>query len=163
VLVEGGGGVLHGSRQRPLDLDPGGRAAGVHHPGVGVAALPGQLELPGGIPIEDRPEGDQLVDPGRALVDQHPHGVVVAQPGARRQRVRQVEVGRVGVAPQDGGDAALRPAGGGLVQLGLGQHPHPQAVVASRPDRGREPGDAGPQDQQVEGGPGGRQWAGTST
>ena len=56
------------------------------------------------------PEGDQLVDPARPLVDEHPDGVDVAQAGAGRQRVGEVEVGRVGIgAAEHGGDAALRP------------------------------------------------------
>ncbi len=45
--------------------------------------------------VEHRAEGDQLVDPVRALVDQHPHGVGVAQPGAGGQGVGQMEVGGV--------------------------------------------------------------------
>jgi hypothetical protein len=47
------------------------------------------------------------------------------------------------------------------VQLALGQHPHPQAVQVGRSHGGRQPGHAGPEDQQVERGVG--QLAGTST
>ena len=129
---------------------PGRRAAGVDDAGVRVAALAGQQQLARGVAVEDGAEGDQLVDPGRALVDQHPHGVGVAQPGAGGQRVGQVQVGRVGVAAQHRGHAALGPPGGRLVQLALGQHADPQAVDVGGPHRGRQAGDADPEDQQVE-------------
>ena len=122
---------------------------------------------PCGVPVEDGAEGDQLVDPGRPLVDEHPHRVGVAQPGAGGQGVGQVEVGRVGVAAQHRGHPALRPPGGGLGQLALGQDADPQPVDVGRPHRGRQAGDAGPEDQQVEvrgiAPTGGGQLAGTST
>ena len=139
----------------------------MHDPGVRVAALAGQQQLAGGVPVEDGAEGDQLVDPGRPLVHEHPHRVLVAQPGARGQGVGEVEVGRVGIAAQHRGHAALRPPRRGLGQLALGQHADPQPVDVGRPHRGRQAGDAGPEDQQVEdrgvARRGGGQLAGTST
>ena len=60
-------------------------------------------------------------DPGGALVDEDAHGLVVAQAGAGAQGVGEVEVGRVLVPAEDGGHAALGPAGGGLAELALGQ------------------------------------------
>ena len=84
------------------------------------------------------------------FVDEHPHGVDVAQPGAGRQRVGQVEVGGVGVAAEHGGHAALGPAGGGLLELGLGEHADPHAVDLGGPHRGRQPGHAGAEHEQVE-------------
>ena len=84
------------------------------------------------------------------LVDEHPHRVDVAEPGAGGEGVGQVEVGRVLVATEHGGDPALGPAGGGLLQLGLGEHAHPHAVDLRRPDRGRQAGHAGPEHQQIE-------------
>ncbi len=101
------------------------------------------------VAVEHRAERDELVDPCRALVDEHAHGVDVAQPGAGAERVGEVEVGGVVVAAEDGGDAALGPSGGRLLQLALGQHPDAEAVAvrrrAPRP-RGRRrrcPGPAG--------------------
>ena len=90
-----------------------------------------------------------LTRPG-PLVDQHPHGVGVAQAGAGGQGVGQVEVGRVGVARQHRGHAALGPPGGGLVQLALGEHADPQAVDVGGADGGRQPGHAAAEHQQVE-------------
>jgi hypothetical protein len=161
VLVHRGRGALHRLHQGPFHLGAGGRAPGVDHPGVRVAALPGQQQLACGVAVEDGAEGDQLVDPPRPLVHQHPDRVGVAEPGTSGERVGQVDVGRVGVAGQHRGHPALGPAGRGLVELGLGQHPHPQAVQVRRPHGGRQPGHAGPEDQQVERDVG--QWAGTST
>ena len=83
-------------------------------PGPGVATLAGSASEPGGLAVEHGAEGDELVDPGRAFVDEDAHGVVVAEAGTGGQGVGQVEVGRVLVAAEHGGDAALGPAGGGL-------------------------------------------------
>ncbi len=95
LLQHGGGRGPGGVDQGPLDLGPGGRTAGVDHPGRRVAALAGQGQGPAGLAVEDRAHGDELVDPGRALVHQHPHRVGVAQTGPGGQGVGQVEVGRV--------------------------------------------------------------------
>ena len=91
-----------------------------------VTALPGEGQSATGLPVEDGAHGDELVHTGRALVDEDAHGVGVAQAGSRGQRVGQMEVGRVLVAPEDGGDATLGPSGGGLGELGLGEHPDPE-------------------------------------
>ena len=141
----------HRLDQRPLDLGAGGRAAGVHHPRHRVPALPGQGQPARGVEVEHRAQGDQVLHPAGALVDEDAHGVDVAQAGAGGQGVGQVEVGGVGVAAQHGGDAPLGPAGGGLVEVGLGQHPHPHAVVGGGGlDRGREAGHPTAEDEQVE-------------
>ena len=142
----------HGLDERPLDLGAGRRAAGVHDPRPcewppsRASSKPAVL-----VDVEDRAERDQLVDAARALVDQHADGVGVAQPGAGRERVGQVEVGGVGVAAAEHrGHAALRPAGRRLVQLGLGQHADPHAVRLGRPHRRGQPGHAGAEHEQVE-------------
>ena len=85
-----------------------------------------------------------------SLVDEDADGVDVAQAGAGRERVGEVEVGGVGVAGEHRGDAALGPAGGGLVELALGEHADPQAECVGRPHRGRQPRHAAAEDQQVE-------------
>ena len=150
--MQHGHGRLHRLHQGPLHLGPGGRPAGVHDAVQGVTALPGQLQLAVGVAVEHRPHGDELVHPGRALVDQDPHRFGVAQPGTGRQRVGQVQVGGVGVvAAQHGGHAALGPAGGGLGQLALGEHPHAHPVGVGGPHGGGEAGHARPQDQEVQG------------
>ncbi len=150
MLVDGGRGLPHGGHQRPLHLDAGRRPAGVHDPGVGVAALARQQQVAGGVAVEDGAEADQLVDPGRALVDEHPHRVLVAHPDAGGQRVGQVEVGRVGVAAEHRGHPALGPPGGGLLEVALGQHADPQAVDLRRPHRGGQARHPRTEDQQVE-------------
>ena len=90
----------HGVHEGPLDLGAGGRATGVDDARQRVAALAGQLELAGRVAVEGGPERDELVHPRRALVDEHPHRVDVAEPGAGRQGVGEVEVGRVLVPPR---------------------------------------------------------------
>ena len=144
-----------GLDERPLDLDAGGRAAGVHHPGQLVAAFAGQLELTGVVPVEPGAELDQVAHPVGSLVDQDPHRVSVAQPAARGEGVGEVQVGRVGRPAERGGDAALGPPGGGPVQRALGEHGDPEPVTLGGADRCREPGDAGPEHEQVRGDLGG--------
>ena len=129
----------HGGDQRPLDLDAGGRTAGVHDARQAVPALASQLQArPCSSTVEHGAQRDQLVDPARTFVDQHPDRVGVAQPGARGQRVGQVQVGRVGVLVQHRGHAALRPAGRGLVELALGEHTR-HACRGGRPRRAPPP------------------------
>ena len=153
ALEHGRRGLADGVDQGPLDLGAGRRPAGVDDPGHRVAALAGQQQPAALVGVEDGAEGDQLVDPGRALVDQDPHGVDVAQAGAGLEGVGQVEVGRVLVLGEHGGHPALGPAGGRLGQLGLGQHADPDAAqhrAGRGPDRGRQPGDAAAEDEEVE-------------
>jgi hypothetical protein len=152
LLVDGRGGAPHRGYQGALDLHPGGGPAGVDDAGVAVATLPGQLQVAVGLAVEDGAQGDELGDPHGALVDQHPHRVGVAQPGPGGQGVGQVEVGGVGVlGAEDRGHAALGPAGGGLVELALGEHPDPQPVGVGGAHRGRQPRNPRPQDQEVQG------------
>src|SRR5205085_10545681 len=133
-----------------LDLGARRGAAGVDDPGMAVAALPGQLEGTVGVAVEHRAEGDEVVDPGRPLVDEHADGVNVAEPGTGGERVGEVEIGRVLVAGEDGGDTALRPPGRRLVELGLGEDTDSHPGPGRGSDCGREPGDAGPEDEQIE-------------
>src|SRR5690606_16244644 len=132
-LVDGPTGLPDRLDQRPLDLGAGGGPAGVDDAGQRVPALPGQEEAPVGVAVEGGAEGDELVDPGRALVHEDPHGVDVTQAGPGGERVGEVEVGRVGVPAQHGGHAALGPAGGGLLELGLREHADLHAVELRGP------------------------------
>ena len=132
-----------GLHQRPLHLGPGGRAAGVDHPGPRVAALPGQRQRPRGLPVELGAHGDQLVHPGRALVDQHPDGVGVAEPGPRGQGVGQVQVGRVLVAPEHAATPPWAQRVADWESSPLVSTPTSAAAGRPRggqPDGGREPG-----------------------
>ena len=94
--------------QRPLDLRAGGIPAGVRDPITVVPALPGQLELAGGVAIELGPAGDQLGDLVGTLRDQYAYGLLDAQPGAGHQGVGDVLLDRVPLR-LDRGDATLRP------------------------------------------------------
>ena len=145
----------HGRRphpvdQRPLDLGACGGAAGVDDAGLRVAAFASELQPPVVVAVEDRPHGDELVDAARALVHQGSHGLDVAQPGPRGEGVGEVQVGRVGVGREHGGDAALRPAGRRLRELGLREHADPQAQLVGGADGGRQAGHPAAQDEQVE-------------
>ena len=142
-------GDPHRVDQRALDLGAGRRPAGVDDAGQRVAALAGQQQPALGVAVEGGAERDQLVDAGRSLVDQHPHGVHVAQARAGGERVGEVQVGGVGVAAEHRGDAALGPARGGLLELALGEHAHGHAVQLGRPHRGGQPRDPRSQDEEI--------------
>lgn len=82
-----------------------------------------------------------------ALGDEDPYGALVAQARARHQRVVQVLFGRVPLA-QGRGYAALRPAGGTVVESGLGDDDRRQAGGLAAQGRGQA-GDAGAHDHHV--------------
>ena len=97
-----------------------------------MATFAGEIERAPGLAIELRAHGDQFMDPERALVDQDPHRVGVAQTCARGQGVGQMKVGRILVPTQHRGHATLGPPGGRTPQLGFGQHSDPQAIAGGR-------------------------------
>ena len=113
------------------------------------APLAGQGEVAARLAVNG-PEGDQLVDAAGTLVDEDPHGVDVAQTGAGRQGVGQVQVGGVLVPPHRRGHAPLGPPGRRLGQVGLGQDPHPQTARRRQAHDGRQPRHAGTEDEDVE-------------
>ena len=142
--------LSHGIDQRPFDLHPRGGTARVEDARVTVPALSGEQVLATVVAVEHGAERDQFVDASRTLVDENADGFEVAEAGASVERVRQMEVGRIGVSAEHRGDAALGPAGRRLLQLALGEHADPHAVDVGGPYRGREACDAGAEDEQIE-------------
>ncbi len=164
LLQHGGGGGPGGVDQGPLDFGTGRRPAGMDDPGGGVTPLAGQGQGSPRLPVEHGAHGDELAHPGRALVDQNPDSVDVAQTGSGGQGVGQMEVGRVIVAPEHGGHAPLGPTGSRLGELGFGQYAYPYGsrphqFLAHRHQGGGQPhgggqaGHATTEDQDVESGP----------
>ena len=84
------------------------------------AASRASASSPFGVAIERRAPGEQVADVAGAFFTQHPHGALVAQAVAGRQRVLGVQLRRV-VAADRGRDAALRVAGIPLRRPRLGQ------------------------------------------
>ena len=106
--------------QRAGDLRAGGVAARVRDPAAVVAALAGQHQLAvGGSRSKLGAGRDQPPYGVGALGDQDPYGLLVAQARAGDQGVVQVLLGGVALA-EGRGDAALGPAGGAVVEAGLG-------------------------------------------
>ncbi len=141
-------GRLDGLDERPGDLGAGGVAARVRDPSAVVAALAGQLYLTGlGGGVEDRAGGHEAAHGVRSLGDEEPYGALVAQPGTRDQRVVQVLLGGVAVAERRG-DPALCPAGGAVVEPGLGDHDR-TAARGGAAQCGGQAGDAGADDHDV--------------
>jgi hypothetical protein len=142
-------GVLHRRDQSPLDLGTRRRPAGVEDSRDRMTPLAGPGEPPARFRVENRTECDQLPDADRSLVDEHPHGPVVAKSGPRRKGVRKMEVGRILVAADHRRDPALRPHRRRLGQLAFRQDPDPQTRNLSQPYDRREPGDAATEDEDV--------------
>ncbi len=133
----------------PGDLGAGGVAARVGDAAAVVAALPGQLQaaLFGLVEV-----GAGLDEPAYgvgALGDEDADGLLVAQARARHQRVVEVLLGGVALA-QGRGYAALGPAGGAVVEAGLGDDDGAQAGGVAAQGRG-ESGDSGADDHDVGG------------
>ena len=102
------------------DLGAGRVAARVRDAAAVVAALAGQLDLAGvGVGVEAGAGGDQPAYGVGALGDEGADGLLVAQARARDEGVVEVLLGGVALAER-GGDAALRPARGAVVEAGLG-------------------------------------------
>lgn len=141
--------ALHSGVQGPLHLGTCGVPASVHDPVRPVPALAGQHQRAVRVTIELGADPDQLTEPGRALLDQHPDRRRVAQPhpgdlgvpGMSRRGVGRVE---------DGGDAALRPPGRAVVDVDLGYHRDVQTRLPQVQRRG-QPGHAGTHNDHVGG------------
>ena len=150
ALFHPDGSVVHGLDQGPLDLDAGRHAAGVDHTGEAMAALPGEVEVAVGTAVEHRAHRDQVAHRPRALLDEGADRLDVAETATRAEGVGHVELGGVDPGVEHGGDPALRPAGGGRVDAGLGDDGDREPVPAGRPHGGGEPGHARADHQQVD-------------
>ncbi len=129
------------------DLRAGGVAARVGDATAVVAALAGEREAALAGLVELRARRDEAAYGVGALGDQDADGFLVAQAGAGDQGVVQVLLGSVALA-QGGGDAALGPAGGAVVEAGLGDD-HRGEARGLAAQRRRESGDAGADDHDV--------------
>lgn len=142
-------GVLHRAQpSRAYRLDQGagdlgarGVAARVGDAAAVVAALPGEGQAALGGLVEVRAGRDEPAYGVGALGDQDADRILVAQAGAGDQGVVQVLLGGVALA-EGRGDAALGPAGGAVVQAGLGDDDGPQTGGLAAQGRG-EARDAG--------------------
>ena len=110
---------VDGSDEGAGDLGAGRVSAGVDDAVAVVPALAGEQERPAGVEVEGRAERDELAQAGRSLLAQDAYGGLVAQPGTGSEGVLLVlERGVVGT--ERCGHAALRPAGGAVVDADLG-------------------------------------------
>ena len=142
--------ALHRGDERPLDLGAGGVAARVHDPGEEWP--PSRASASSAVAVglvEVRAERDELAHPVGALGHEHPHRVDVAEPRARGQRVGEVQLGRVG--PRSSA-AATPPCAYAVADCESSplvststDRPSPRGV-----ERGREPGDAAPEHEDVD-------------
>ena len=135
--------------ERAGDLGAGRVAARVRDTAAVVAALAGELDLAvprtvskwAPVAISRRTASGPSVTRIRTAV-------LVAQAGARDQGVVQVLLGGVALA-EGGGDAALRPAGGAVVEAGLGDDDRSSGPAACAAQGRGQAGDAGADDDDV--------------
>ncbi len=146
VLLDADAGRRAGRQHLLLDLLAGG-VLGVGHPAARVAALPGEVEPVGGLPVELDPQGLEPADPLRGLLDRHLDRVEVAQSGAGDEGVLDVEREGV-VGPQHRGHPALGVLGVALLAVALGEDEH--APVTGRLQGEGEAGHPPTQDQEVD-------------
>lgn len=131
------------------DLGAGGVAARVGDAAAVVAALAGQLQAALFGLVEVGAGLDQPPYGVGALGDEDADGVLVAQARARHQGVVEVLLGGVALA-QGRGYPALGPAGGAVVEAGLGDDDGAQPGGVAAQGRG-ESGDSGADDHDVGG------------
>jgi hypothetical protein len=140
--------VAYGVDQRAGDLRAGRVAAGVRDAAAVVPALAGQLYLAGaGVGVEAGPGLDETPHGGGALGHERTDGLLVAQARSGDEGVVEVLVGGVALAER-GGYAALGPAGGAVVEPGLGDDDRTETRGVAA-ERGGQPGDAGADDHDV--------------
>ncbi len=139
----------YGLHERPGDLRARRVAARVRDPAPVVAALAGEVDVALVVGVEVGAGGDQPPYRVGALGDEDPYGLLVTQPRAGHQGVPEVLFGRVAL-PERGGDAALCPAGGAVVQAGLGDDDGRQASGLAAQGSGQA-GHPGADDDHVRG------------
>jgi hypothetical protein len=150
---------LHALDERPRHLGARLVAARVDDAARRVRGLAPELEVAAVLgAVERGPGGVELAHAVGPLLDEHLHGVGVAQRGPGGERVGAVEGGRVAGAERRG-DAALRVRGGRVEERALGEEQHvgvaggagaagARAELGGAP-RGVEPGHAGADDENA--------------
>jgi hypothetical protein len=86
----------------------------------GVGGFQGEPQLAVGTAVEDRTQGEKLVNPVRTFVCQDVYGLGIGQPIARSQGVGCV-LARAVTRTQRYGDSALGPGAGAVGQCFLGE------------------------------------------
>ena len=138
---------LDRDRQCSLDLGAGRVAARVDDAGDGVAALSSERECSVDA-VEVSAQRHELADARRSFCREHADRVGIVEPASGGERVGAVQLGRVVVFEQRGGDATLRVPGGRPAELALREHRDGEPGVTG-PDRGRQTGSATTQYEDV--------------
>ena len=141
-------GVL-GDRGAQLAQDPpaGGAAAGVGDAAARVAALEAEREVAVAVGVEAHAEALEVAEARGRLLGEDARRRRADDAAAGRERVLEVQRGRV-VVGERGGEPALRPVGRRLGQRAGGDQRDPGAL-ARRAERGVEAGGAGAHDDEV--------------
>ena len=141
-------GVL-GDRGGQLAQDPaaGGAAARVGDAAARVAALEPEREVAVAVGVEAHAERLEVAEARGRLRGEDARGRLAHEAAAGRERVLEVQRGRV-VGGERGGEPALGPVGRRLGQRAGGDQRDPGAF-ARRAERGVEAGGAGAHDDEV--------------
>ena len=138
-------GSADGADEGGFDGEAGGVAAGVEDAGVGVGGLHASGEM-AVVLVEADAEADEVADAGGAFGAEDLDGGAAVESGAGAEGVFDVLLDGV-VGEHGGGDSALRVAGVGFREAGLGDQG--DAVMPGELDGGDEAGDAAAYDDDA--------------
>ncbi len=132
--------------QHPPNLAPGG-VAGVQHAAHAVRRFAPQRKGASVVSLEPGPPRDQFADTLRAVLDQHAHGILVAQAVAGANRVGGVQR-RAVVRSDRGCDTALCVARVAFRWFGLGEDKN--VAGSGESHSGTQSGNAAADDHEIE-------------
>ena len=125
-----------------------GHIVGMNDAPAGMAALPGEIEVRGGVAgqIKMGPQIDQFLDAFRSRAHHQLHGILVTEAVARGQGVFDVQIEAV-IRAEHGGDAALGLAGAGFHDAAFGDHV--DGAMAGHLQGVAQAGQTGADDQKI--------------
>ena len=150
ALEHGDAARREGRRERPGHLGTGRHASRVDHACHGMATLAGAGELAPAVEVEHGAPPQEHPHRDGPLGDEHPHRVRVGKATTGAQRVSLVELDRVVVDGQRGGDPPLGPSRRRLAEPALGDKPDTTGAALDEFEGRRAPGDAAADDERVE-------------
>lgn len=150
VFMDHDCGAAHRGHKSTFDLGTGRRTSGMNDSGQRMASLAGQFETSLLVAVEGGTQSDEILHAPGAFLDENAHRIDVTETVTGGKGVGQMQIGRIRIAPQYRGNAALCPSSGCLFKCALREDSDPQPVAIGGPDRGGETGDTGAHNQKIE-------------
>jgi hypothetical protein len=115
-----------------------------------MSTFTGEFKLSVGIAVEPRTKSDKITNANWSFFNQHTNGIDIAKACACSQGVGQMQIGGIGIATENRGNAALGPTSGRLFQRAFSQHSNTNSGLSCGPHRSRESGHAGTHHEKIE-------------